>query len=183
MTEDLPFKVVRSNGTDEVLARAMNLLVARDMKPAEMPWRTSSAAAWSRHSAYADSADAPLSPRLVGISVLPEPLEPIGRQRRIAHRRRDRSVAEIVLDRARIVPVIGQLVAAAVPQHVAVDGTTSRMSHCILRRQALYEQPAPFLLAHSELLQQREAVEAELRALARHAGVTVLVPRTAGLEN
>jgi hypothetical protein len=25
----LPFKVVRSNGTDEVLARAMNLLLAR----------------------------------------------------------------------------------------------------------------------------------------------------------
>jgi hypothetical protein len=29
MTEDLPFKVVRSNGTDEVMARAMNLLIAR----------------------------------------------------------------------------------------------------------------------------------------------------------
>jgi hypothetical protein len=29
MTEDLPFKVVRSNGTDEVLARAMNLMIAR----------------------------------------------------------------------------------------------------------------------------------------------------------
>jgi hypothetical protein len=29
MTEDLPFKVVRSNGHDKVLARAMNLLVAR----------------------------------------------------------------------------------------------------------------------------------------------------------
>jgi hypothetical protein len=29
MSEDLPFKVVRSNGTDEVLARAMNLLIAR----------------------------------------------------------------------------------------------------------------------------------------------------------
>jgi hypothetical protein len=27
--DDLPFKVVRSNGTDEVLARAVNLLVAR----------------------------------------------------------------------------------------------------------------------------------------------------------
>jgi hypothetical protein len=25
----VPFKVVRSNGTDEVLARAMNLLIAR----------------------------------------------------------------------------------------------------------------------------------------------------------
>jgi hypothetical protein len=29
MSENLPFKVVRSNGTDEVLARAMNLLIAR----------------------------------------------------------------------------------------------------------------------------------------------------------
>jgi hypothetical protein len=28
MTDELPFKVVRSNGTDEVLARAMNLLLA-----------------------------------------------------------------------------------------------------------------------------------------------------------
>jgi hypothetical protein len=48
------------------------------MKPAEMPWRTSSAAAWARHSSYADSADAPLSPRLVGISVPPEPRAGIG---------------------------------------------------------------------------------------------------------
>jgi hypothetical protein len=29
ITEDLPFKVVRSNGTDEVLARATHLLIAR----------------------------------------------------------------------------------------------------------------------------------------------------------
>ena len=29
MTDELPFKIVRSNGTDEVLARAMNLLIAR----------------------------------------------------------------------------------------------------------------------------------------------------------
>jgi hypothetical protein len=29
ITDELPFKVVRSNGTDEVLARAMNLLIAR----------------------------------------------------------------------------------------------------------------------------------------------------------
>jgi hypothetical protein len=28
-TDDLLFKVVRSNGTDEVLARAVNLLIAR----------------------------------------------------------------------------------------------------------------------------------------------------------
>jgi hypothetical protein len=29
MIDELPFKVVRSNGTDEVLARAMNRLIAR----------------------------------------------------------------------------------------------------------------------------------------------------------
>jgi hypothetical protein len=29
MHNELPFKVVRSNGADEVLARAMNLLIAR----------------------------------------------------------------------------------------------------------------------------------------------------------
>jgi hypothetical protein len=29
MSDDLPFKVVRSNGTDEVLTRAVNLLIAR----------------------------------------------------------------------------------------------------------------------------------------------------------
>jgi hypothetical protein len=29
MIDELPFKVVRSNGTDEVLARAMNLMIAR----------------------------------------------------------------------------------------------------------------------------------------------------------
>jgi hypothetical protein len=29
MIDELPFKVVRSNGTDEVLARATNLLIAR----------------------------------------------------------------------------------------------------------------------------------------------------------
>jgi hypothetical protein len=29
MTDELSFKVVRSNGTDEVLARAVNMLIAR----------------------------------------------------------------------------------------------------------------------------------------------------------
>jgi hypothetical protein len=29
VSQDLPFKVVLSNGTDEVLARAINLLIAR----------------------------------------------------------------------------------------------------------------------------------------------------------
>jgi len=31
------------------------------------------------------------------------------------------AVAEIMLNRSRVLPIVGQLVAAAVPQHVAVD--------------------------------------------------------------
>jgi hypothetical protein len=43
MSDELPFKVVRSNGTDEVLARAVNLLVARWRLPSgchDVPRRT-----------------------------------------------------------------------------------------------------------------------------------------------
>ena len=54
-------------------------------------------------------------------SIFPEALEPIRRQGRVAYRASDRAVPEIVLDRPRIVSVIGQLVAAGVPQHVTAD--------------------------------------------------------------
>jgi hypothetical protein len=53
--------------------------------------------------------------------VLPKSLEPIRRQRGVAHRRGDRAVPQIMLDRSGVLTVVGQLVAAAVAQHVAVD--------------------------------------------------------------
>jgi hypothetical protein len=54
-------------------------------------------------------------------SVLPKPFEPIRSQRRVAHRRGDGAVAQIMLDRSDVLAVIGQLVAAAMTEHVTVD--------------------------------------------------------------
>jgi hypothetical protein len=45
MIDELPFKVVRSNGHDEVLVRGMNLLVARGVYQAAVPRRADRAAA------------------------------------------------------------------------------------------------------------------------------------------
>jgi len=51
-------------------------------------------------------------------SILPKALEPIRRQCGVAHRGHDRAVTKVVLDGPRVVPIIGELEAAGVPQHV-----------------------------------------------------------------
>jgi hypothetical protein len=51
-------------------------------------------------------------------SVPPERLEPVGRQVRVAGRVCDVLVAEVVLNRSRVLPVVGQFVAGRVSQHV-----------------------------------------------------------------
>jgi hypothetical protein len=53
-------------------------------------------------------------------SVLPETLETIGRQRCVSRRVLDIAVPQIGLQRAGIVTVIGELIAAGVPQHVGM---------------------------------------------------------------
>src|SRR5450759_1829865 len=71
-------------------------------------------------------------------SILPKPFEPLGTQFRIAHGVCDVAMAEVLLDRARIVTVIGEFVARRVPQHVRVDregefralaGASEQLSH------------------------------------------------------
>jgi hypothetical protein len=52
----------------------------------------------------------------------PEVFEPIGRHFGVSHRVLDILVAEVMLQRAGVVAVIGQLEAAGVPQHVWMDG-------------------------------------------------------------
>ena len=70
--------------------------------------------------------------------VLPEPFETIRRQSRVAHRRRDRAVPEVVLDRSRVLAIVRKLVAAGMPQHVAVDregearGLASPRDHALI---------------------------------------------------
>ena len=53
--------------------------------------------------------------------VLPEPLKPIRRQSRVTDGRVDRLVPKVVLDRPGVLAVVCQLVAAGMPQHVAVN--------------------------------------------------------------
>src|SRR5262249_53526205 len=52
--------------------------------------------------------------------VLPEVSEPVRRQGRVANRGHDRSVAEIRLDGACVVAVVGELEPAGMPQHVGM---------------------------------------------------------------
>ena len=53
--------------------------------------------------------------------VLPEPLEPIRGQLRVPCRVLNIPVPEVVLNRPRVVPVIGELVPAGVTQHVGMN--------------------------------------------------------------
>lgn len=55
-------------------------------------------------------------------SVLPESFKSLRAELRIAHRVRDVLVPEVLLDRAGIVPIIRELIAGRVPQHVRMDG-------------------------------------------------------------
>jgi len=54
-------------------------------------------------------------------SVAPEVLEPRRRQLGVSHGVLDRSMAEPILQRPRIMPCIRQSVAAGMPEHVAVN--------------------------------------------------------------
>ena len=55
------------------------------------------------------------------ISILPKPLEALRTELCIAHRVRDVAVTQVLLDRARVVTVIRELVAGGVSQHVRMD--------------------------------------------------------------
>ena len=54
-------------------------------------------------------------------SILPKAFEPIRTQFRVSHRVRDVLVPEVLLDRARVLAVAGELEPARMPQHVRMD--------------------------------------------------------------
>jgi len=56
----------------------------------------------------------------LGKLILPEVFEAVRRQGRVADRGHDRSVAEIGLDGASVVAVVGELEPAGMPQHVGM---------------------------------------------------------------
>src|SRR6516162_7022614 len=61
--------------------------------------------------------------------ILPEVFEPVRRQGRVADRGHDRSVAEIGLDGASVVAVVGELEPAGMPQHVGMHEERKFRSH------------------------------------------------------
>src|SRR5262249_32098177 len=61
--------------------------------------------------------------------ILPEVLESVRRQGRVADRGHNRSVAEIDLDGASVVAVVGELKPAGMPQHVGMHEEREFRSH------------------------------------------------------
>src|SRR5262245_42087028 len=75
-------------------------------------------------------------------SVPPKAFKPIGSERCVAHCRIDRLVTKVVLDRPRVLTVIGKLVPARMAQHVAVHeereagGLSSSRNHALIASHA-----------------------------------------------
>jgi hypothetical protein len=67
--------------------------------------------------------------RPLGKLILPEVFKPVRRQGRVADCGHDRSVAEIGLDGASVVAVVGELKPAGVPQHVGMHEEREFRSH------------------------------------------------------
>jgi hypothetical protein len=59
-------------------------------------------------------------------SILPEFLEAVGGEIGVAHGVLDIAMAQGVLDGAGVLAVVGELVAAGVPEHVRMDGEGER---------------------------------------------------------
>src|SRR5262245_5530089 len=74
--------------------------------------------------------------------VFPKTFEAIRRQSRVAHSRVDRLVPKVVLDCPRVLAIVCELVAAGVPQHVAVNeeaearGLASPRDHALIASNA-----------------------------------------------
>ena len=74
--------------------------------------------------------------------VLPKAFKPVRCQGGVAHCRRDRAVPEVVLDCPGVLAIVCELVAAGVPQHVAVDrewearGLASPRDHALIASHA-----------------------------------------------
>src|SRR5262249_4732837 len=74
---------------------------------------------------------------MLGKLILPEVFEAVRRQGRVADRGHDRPVAEIGLDGASVVAVVGELEPAGMPQHVGMHREREFRSHACPGHHAL----------------------------------------------
>src|SRR6516225_11730677 len=116
--------------------------------------------------------------------ILPEVFEPVRGQGRVADRGHDRSVAEIGLDGASVVAVVGELEPAGMPQHVGMHEECEFRSHARPGNHALisgYGQRCATLrdedvwgrCGFAQELAQRAAFPRRYRM---HAGIPALSP-------
>src|SRR5499427_5379766 len=121
---------------------------------------------------------------MLGKLILPEVFEAGRRQGRVADRGHDRSVAEIGLDGARVVAIVGELEPAGMPQHVgmheerefrshASPGNNALISGYGQRRAALRDEDVWGRCGFAQELAQRAAFPRRYRM---HAGISTLSP-------
>src|SRR5215831_8568001 len=121
---------------------------------------------------------------MLGKLILPEVFEPVRRQGRVAHRGHDRSVAEIGLDGASVVAVVGELEPAGMPQHVGMHEKREFRSHARpgnhalisgygQRRATLRDEDVWGRCGFAQELAQRAAFPCRYRM---HAGIPALGP-------
>src|SRR5215472_2757513 len=122
--------------------------------------------------------------RTLGKLILPEVFEAVRRQGRVADRGHDRSVAEIGLDGASVVAVVGELEPAGMPQHVGMHEESKFRSHarpgnhalisgCGQRRATLRDEDVWGRWSFAQELAQRAAFPRRYRM---HAGIPALGP-------
>src|SRR6516164_6784822 len=120
----------------------------------------------------------------LGKLILPEVFEPVRGQGRVADRGHDGSVAEIGLDGARVVAVVGELEPAGMPQHVGMHeegefrsharpGNHALISGCRQRRATLRDEDVWGGWGFAQELAQRAAFPRRYRM---HAGIPALGP-------
>src|SRR5262245_8843915 len=85
--------------------------------------------------------EAHASCEVLGRSILPEPIEAVGAQLSISHRGHDVAVAEVVLQRAGVNAIVGELEAAAMAQHVRMS--RKRKSGQFSSPADHFEEPGP----------------------------------------
>src|SRR5262249_38622565 len=87
------------------------------------------------------ASEAHASCEVLGRSILPKPIEAVGAKLGISHRVRDVTVAEVLLQRAGVDAIVGELEAAAMAQHVRMS--RERKSGQFSSPADHFEEPGP----------------------------------------
>src|SRR5262249_16009786 len=89
--------------------------------PPAPPAASASSKGWGMRCTWRGASEVHDSCKVLGGSILPEPIEAVGAKLGISHRVHDVAVPQVVLQRAGVDAVVGELEAAAMAQHVRMS--------------------------------------------------------------